>query len=136
VELTVKDRRRLVAICRGWARCRTIAGVIYLASADVERALLRAIAEAHAGEQIAVVRFGALPGVDVNDDGAPCARGGSERAIRTTHAWEATPHGRPTRVGPPRDASSAWDPPRTPHARRAPTGRLIRVGPPTDAPRA
>jgi hypothetical protein len=63
VELTVKGRRRLVDICRGWARCRTVAGVIYLAPADVERALSRAVAEVRAVDRIAVVPFDALPGI-------------------------------------------------------------------------
>src|SRR5207237_5477139 len=32
VELAVKAPRRLAAICRGWARCREVAGVLYLAT--------------------------------------------------------------------------------------------------------
>ena len=43
VELTVKAPERLLEICRAWARARCVAGVIYLAAPDVERALLRAI---------------------------------------------------------------------------------------------
>src|SRR2546421_7273339 len=48
VELTVKAPRRLAQICRAWARCRGIAGVLYLAAPPVERALARAIAKADA----------------------------------------------------------------------------------------
>jgi hypothetical protein len=65
VELTVKAPRRLLAICRAWARCRTIAGVLYLATPPVERALLRAVGEAGAVERIAVVGLDALPGMEV-----------------------------------------------------------------------
>ena len=64
VELTVKAPRRLLAICRAWARCRTIAGVLYLAPPEVERPLLRAVAATHASEQIAVVPLSALPGYE------------------------------------------------------------------------
>jgi hypothetical protein len=63
VELTVKASRRLVAICRGWARCRTVEGVLYLAPKDVERALARAVAQAQAHERVAVVPLDALPGI-------------------------------------------------------------------------
>jgi len=65
VELTIKAPRRLVEICRAWARCRAVAGVLYLAPADVERALSRAVAEARACEQIVVLPLAALPGVGV-----------------------------------------------------------------------
>jgi hypothetical protein len=64
VELTVKAPRRLVEICRAWARCRAVAGVLYLAPAVVGRALTRAIAETRASEQIAVVPLDALPGME------------------------------------------------------------------------
>jgi hypothetical protein len=68
VELTIKAPRRLAAICRGWARCRAVAGVLYLAQADVERALLRAVAEAQARERVVVVPLDALPEVEVLAD--------------------------------------------------------------------
>lgn len=55
IELTTKAPRRLTAICRAWARCRGIAGVLYVAPPSVARALGRAIARAQAEEQIAVV---------------------------------------------------------------------------------
>lgn len=63
VELTIKASRRLAAICRGWARCRLVEGVLYLAPGDVERALERAVAEAQARERVAVVPLDALPGI-------------------------------------------------------------------------
>jgi len=62
VELTVKAPRRLVEICRAWARCRCVAGVLYLTPPDVERALRRAVEQARAAEQIAVVALDAVPG--------------------------------------------------------------------------
>ena len=61
VELTVKAPRRLTDICRAWARCRTVAGVLYIAPPEVGRALERAIARAHAHERIVVVGLDALP---------------------------------------------------------------------------
>jgi hypothetical protein len=62
VELTIKAPRRLTGICRAWARCRTVAGVLYVAPPEVWRALERAIARAQAHEQIVVVGPEALPG--------------------------------------------------------------------------
>ena len=35
VELTVKAPRRLLGICRGWARCRSVGGVLYLIAPEV-----------------------------------------------------------------------------------------------------
>jgi hypothetical protein len=55
VELTIKAPRRLADICRAWARCRHVAGALYLAPAEVEHALLRAVSKAQAGDRIAVV---------------------------------------------------------------------------------
>lgn len=60
VELTIKAPRRLVEICRAWARCRTIAGVLYLAPPTVQRALVRAIERSAAHERIVVVGLDAL----------------------------------------------------------------------------
>lgn len=60
VELTVKSPRRLAEICRAWARCRTVAGVLYLAPPDVARALERAIERADARERVVVVGLDAL----------------------------------------------------------------------------
>jgi len=61
VELTVKAPRRLAEICRAWARCRCVAGVLYLAPPEVRRALDRAIDQAQAGERIVVVGLDAVP---------------------------------------------------------------------------
>jgi len=60
VELTVKAPARLAAICRVWARTRTVAGVLYLAPPEVERAVTRAIATARAGERVVVVPLAAV----------------------------------------------------------------------------
>jgi hypothetical protein len=57
VELTVKASSRLMEICLAWARCDCVDGVIYFASPEVLRPLGRAIAKAHAGEQIAVIEL-------------------------------------------------------------------------------
>jgi hypothetical protein len=61
VELTIKAPRRLLEICRAWARCRCVAGVLYLAPPEVEQALVRARERARAEERIAVVPLDALP---------------------------------------------------------------------------
>jgi hypothetical protein len=61
VELTCKAPRRLLAICRAWARCRCVAGVIYLAAPEVQRPLERAIEHAHAGERVLALALEALP---------------------------------------------------------------------------
>jgi hypothetical protein len=61
VELTIKAPRRLREICRAWARCREVAGVLYVAPPEVGRALERAIAGASAHERIVVVGLDALP---------------------------------------------------------------------------
>jgi hypothetical protein len=61
VELTIKAPRRLCEICRAWARCSQVAGVVYLVSERARPALVRAVAAADAGERIAVVRLEALP---------------------------------------------------------------------------
>ncbi len=60
VELTTKAPRRLAEICRGWARARHIAGVLYLVPPAVERALARAVTTAQAGERIAIVSLQSL----------------------------------------------------------------------------
>ncbi len=61
VELTVKAPERLQRICRGWARARCVAGVVYLVTPEVDRALARAVDAAHARERIAIVPLDALP---------------------------------------------------------------------------
>jgi hypothetical protein len=60
VELTVKGPRRLAEICRAWARCSSVAGVLYLATDPVKRALERAIEETHAQGRVVVVPLNAL----------------------------------------------------------------------------
>jgi hypothetical protein len=64
VELTVKAPRRLQEICRAWARCSCVAGVLYLAPPEVRRALERAIDQVQAGERIAVLGLDAVPRLD------------------------------------------------------------------------
>jgi len=64
VELSVKAPGRLSEICRAWARCSQVAGVLYLVSERVQPALTRAVAAARAGERIAVVRLEALSDVE------------------------------------------------------------------------
>jgi hypothetical protein len=63
VELTIKSPERLVEICRAWARCRQVAGVIYFAPEDVQRALRRAVAKTSAFEQVLVVPLDSLLGM-------------------------------------------------------------------------
>jgi hypothetical protein len=60
VELTTKAPRRLRAICRAWARCPRVAGVLYLVGERVEPAVARAVAAAGAQDRIAIVRLNAL----------------------------------------------------------------------------
>jgi hypothetical protein len=55
VELTVKSPRRLCTICRAWARCRCVAGVLYVAAPEVERPLSRAIEAVGGADRIVVV---------------------------------------------------------------------------------
>jgi hypothetical protein len=61
IELTIKSPRRLEAICRAWSRSRVVAGVVYFAPPDVERALARAIHSARAEHRIAVLALEMLP---------------------------------------------------------------------------
>lgn len=61
VELTIKAPRRLAEICRAWARSRHVEGALYIAPAEVRRALERAIAVAQAAERIAVVPLETMP---------------------------------------------------------------------------
>jgi hypothetical protein len=67
VELTVKAPRRLLEICRAWARSSCVAGALYLVAPDVERPLARAIAQAHAAGRIAAVPIDALTCGDGED---------------------------------------------------------------------
>ncbi len=61
VELTIKAPARLAEICQAWTRTRQVAGVLYLAPPEVERALLRAIDRVHAHDRVVVVPLRALP---------------------------------------------------------------------------
>ncbi len=74
VELTIKAPGRLLEICRAWARCRCVAGTLYLAAPEVQRPLARAIEGARAGERIALVGLDALV--------AGRARSGAGRGLR------------------------------------------------------
>jgi hypothetical protein len=60
VELTVKAPARLREICLAWARAREVAGVLYLAPPEVQRALRRAIGRAGAQERVIVLGFEAI----------------------------------------------------------------------------
>ncbi len=60
VELTVKAPERLRAICRGWARSRRVAGVLYLVAPEVRAPLLRAIEAAGGCDRIVPVDLDAL----------------------------------------------------------------------------
>jgi hypothetical protein len=60
VELTVKAPRRLRAICLGWARCPSVAGVVYLATPPAQRALARAVEATMAADRVVVVPLQAL----------------------------------------------------------------------------
>jgi hypothetical protein len=73
VELTIKAPQRLLEICRAWARCRCVAGTLYLVAPDVQRALVRAIERAQASGRIAVVPLEALACGDPPDRPAPAS---------------------------------------------------------------
>jgi hypothetical protein len=73
VELTIKAPRRLLEICRAWARCRCVAGTLYLVAPDVQRPLLRAIERSQASGRIAVVPLEALICGDLPDRPAPAS---------------------------------------------------------------
>lgn len=60
VELTVKAPRRLAEICLAWARCRCVAGVLYLTTPEVAPALERACRRAQAGERMVAVSLDVL----------------------------------------------------------------------------
>lgn len=54
VELSVKARSRLLAICRGWARARHVERVYYLASKPAVGALDRAVRETRSEDRVRV----------------------------------------------------------------------------------
>jgi hypothetical protein len=55
VELTVKAAERLVEICRAWARCRGVSGVLYLVSPEARRPLERAVERSRANGRITAI---------------------------------------------------------------------------------
>jgi hypothetical protein len=77
VELTIKAPRRLAEICLAWSRARNVAGVIYVAPPEVQRALERAIGTVQGRDRIAVVPLEAL------DDGLGPTPGPPTRTIPT-----------------------------------------------------
>jgi DNA-binding transcriptional ArsR family regulator len=60
VELTAKAPARLREICRAWARCRSVAGVVYYATGPAARAVRRAVDATRSHEAIVVVPLAAL----------------------------------------------------------------------------
>jgi hypothetical protein len=62
VELTAKAPARLLEICRGWARCRCVRGVLYVVDSQAQRGLAVAIGRAHAQHSIVVVALDAIVG--------------------------------------------------------------------------
>lgn len=59
VELTIKSPARLTDICRAWARCVLVAGVVYCAAPEVEGPLARAVARVRAQDRIVMVPLAA-----------------------------------------------------------------------------
>jgi hypothetical protein len=55
LELSVKARRRLLAICRGWGRARHVAHIYYLAAPAAARAVRRAVRDLRAEDRITVL---------------------------------------------------------------------------------
>jgi hypothetical protein len=69
VELTIKAHRRLIDICRAWASNRVVAGTLYFAPPNVERALVRAIEKTYASERIVVLPLDSLSGMGDHAEG-------------------------------------------------------------------
>ena len=67
VELSLKGPGRLAEICRSWARCERVAGVLYVAAPHVLPVLALAIERAGAGGRVAVVELGAPVGAPPAD---------------------------------------------------------------------
>ncbi|MHB8492591.1 MAG: hypothetical protein ACYDA6_10330 [Solirubrobacteraceae bacterium] len=57
VELSRKSSAHLAAICRAWASCRGVAGVLYIAAPAVVRPLRRAVEDACAAARISIVEL-------------------------------------------------------------------------------
>lgn len=84
VELTVKSPRRLLELCRAWARCRCVSGVLYLVAVDAQAPVARAVAQAQASAQITLVSLDALL------EARSAVRAGSDgRAIESPVAADA-----------------------------------------------
>lgn len=60
VELSLKHPALLANICRAWARCRIVAGVLYIATPPVEPTLLRTVAAVGARGRVWVMPLDAL----------------------------------------------------------------------------
>jgi hypothetical protein len=56
----VKAHRRLLAICRGYARARQVSHVYYLAGGGAGRAVTRAVSETRAQDRIMVLALGGI----------------------------------------------------------------------------
>jgi hypothetical protein len=74
VELTVKGSRSLRDICRAWARCQLVAGVLYLVTPEVEPALARALSRTPGADRIVVLGLAALPSAQAQASGTPWRR--------------------------------------------------------------
>lgn len=61
VELTPKDPRRLVRICRGWTRARHVEHVYYLATESASRPVRRAVEAVRATDLITVLELPDVP---------------------------------------------------------------------------
>jgi hypothetical protein len=83
VELTPKAPARLLEICRAWARCRHVAGVLYLAAPAALAPVARAIRAASAEDRIALLGLEAL---EATAPDAAQAAGGSPPASPVTGA--------------------------------------------------
>jgi hypothetical protein len=70
VELTVKAPRRLLGICRAWARCRCVSGALYVTPPEVRAPLERAIDRAGAARRIVVVPLDLFTSESVLDPGS------------------------------------------------------------------
>jgi hypothetical protein len=98
VELTVKAPERLLAICRGWARSRAVAGTIYVAAEPVLAPLTRAIESLGAEDRIALLPISELPQTWRGSGGSACECEPSQ-AIRSVECVGGSSAQGPTRNG-------------------------------------
>ena len=112
VELTIKAPPRLAAICRAWARCPLVDGVLYYAPPPVSRAVQRAIDAAQAGDRVVVL---------------PLARALQHRVARSSRAGGALRPKRglasPARESHTRKGDPHVDQSRCPHRQLDPRSR-------------